>query len=337
MISPKKPYCIFTGDTLLIGDTGKPDANQQSDINLANKQLYASLQKLIKLPADIILYPTHSQNHHCGPKVKEQRVSSTLKEAIELAPNIKLSENDFIAQVKPQPGFPYMKELVQINLQKVAKFNDLLSQCLIPLSLQEFESKKKTTFVLDTRKKEHFMEESIPGTISVNIYTMNSELWAPRMVPPKQKILLITEPNNELEAVTRLLRIGIDQIQGFLIGGIETWKSKNPIIKGQYIQANTLKDDDLKGKFIIDVRNPPEFAEGHIIGAASHPLPQLEESLKKNNNLFPRDQDIQVICLGGDRATISTSILRNFGYTRIINYMGGYESIKEKNNLTIVK
>lgn len=192
--------------------------------------------------------------------------------------------------------------------------------------------------VLDTRWKEHFMEESIPDTININIFKMNFELWASRLIPTTQKILLVTEQGSELETVIRLLRIGIQQIGGFLEGGIQEWKAKNnPTIKGKWIPVISQKDADLKDKYIIDARNPPEFAEGHIVGAQNSPLPALEDNLKKNKDLFPRDKDLYLICLGGDRATIFTSILRNYGYTRIINLMGGYEKIKEKNNLTILK
>lgn len=260
-----------------------------------------------------------------------------LKCVKELADNLKLSEQDFINQIKPQPQFPFMKELVQRNLGKVEKFDELVKKCLLPIPLTEFAGMKQSTFVLDTRWKESFMNESIPSTVNINIYKMNFELWACRIIPYQQKILLVTEPNSELETLTRLLRIGVDSVIGFLEGGIDEWKKKYPTIKGSYVPVTSLKDADLKDKYIIDGRNPPEFAEGHIIGAINHPLPQLEENLKKNKDLFPRDKDIYVICLGGDRATIFTSILRNYGYTRIINLMGGYEKIKEQNNLTIVK
>ncbi len=331
------PQAIFTGDTLFVGDVGRPDLAQNTNgttpVELATL-LYNSLQhKILPLPDHVIVYPAHGAGSSCGKQIGSEAYSTIGNEK---ATNYALqqpSETAFVAAVTeglPEPP-KYFAINAQINQQGYNSMSAILPIALQALSLEDFKIRKQdeNVVVLDTRPATEFTQGFVPASIFIGLEGRFAE-WAGNILPFDKSILLVASIGKEKEAVTRLARVGLDKVIGYLEGGFETWqKGGEPIDLIIDIEADELAmdlpfDDNL---VVVDVRKETEFAVGHVKDAINIPLTELTDV----GNMADIDdhQNIYLHCGGGYRSVIATSLLKQQGFHNVRNILGGWTAIKE--------
>ncbi|RAJ02445.1 glyoxylase-like metal-dependent hydrolase (beta-lactamase superfamily II) [Chitinophaga skermanii] len=333
------PKALFSGDTLFIGDVGRPDLAQKA----ANKTqeelaglLYDSLRdKIMTLPGDIIVYPAHGAGSACGKNMSKE-TSDTLQHQLDTnyALRADLDKATFIKEVTtgltPPPA--YFPLNVMMNKQGYDKIEDVLKRGQQALDVAQFEAIANETgaLLLDTRDPQTFAKGFIPNSINIGI-DGNFAPWVGTLIPSvKQEILLITEPGREEEVITRLARVGYDYTIGYLKGGFAAWQSAGKEIDAiPSVPAIELKDIDPAN--ILDVRKASEFNSEHIIGATNVPLDYINDELP----ILDKQKTYYVHCAGGYRSMIFNSILRARGYDNLVDVQGGFKSIKESGNFNI--
>lgn len=338
------PTAIFTGDTLFIGDVGRPDLAQHVVEGLTEEKLAAHLfdslrNKIMPLPDDIIVYPAHGAGSACGKNLSKE-TSDTLgnQKKTNYALNPALSKEEFIKEVltglMPPPG--YFPKNVLMNIQGYDSIDEVINRGCKALSPAAFEATANETraLILDTRKPTAFGEGFIPNSINIGI-DGSFAVWVGTLIPDiKQQILLVTEPGREQEVVTRLARVGYDHTIGYLEGGFEEWKNAgkqiNTIqsITAEEFAAAEEKDPDIN---ILDVRKKSEYVSEHIINAVNAPLDYINESML----LVNKDKTYYVHCGGGYRSMIFASILKARGYDNLIDVDGGFTAIKNSGKFKI--
>lgn len=337
-----KPYCVFTGDTLFVGDVGRPDlfSGDRSKEELAGL-LYDSLNTKIKaLPDDVIVYPAHGPGSACGKNLGKETFSTI---GAQKETNYALKDQTKEAFVKelttglstPPAHFPIN---ASINQKGYEALDDVLARGLKPLSVAEFKEQAadERTWILDTRPSTIFTQGFVPDSISIGLDGRYAE-WAGTLLPFHQPLLLVAEKGKEEESVTRLARVGIDSIIGHLEGGFEAWQAAGEKIdliidvEPDELAMDMPHDPKLE---VIDVRKPGEFEAGHIQGATSTPLDTLADplvlaSVSDDNNLY-------VHCAGGYRSVIAASLLKRQGFHNLRNVLGGFGKMKDVKGLKIV-
>ena len=337
------PYAIFTGDTLFVGDVGRPDlsSGNLSQEDLA-AMLYDSLQKKIApLPDNIILYPAHGPGSSCGKNLGPDTFS-TLGE--ERKTNYALrasSREEFIKAVTEGLNAPpqYFSVNARINKEGYESLDEVMENAMKPLSIEAFKKliADENTICLDTRVSSLFVDGFIPGSINIGLDGRFAE-WAGSLLPFDKPFVLVTEPGKEKESVVRLARVGFAQMSGFLEGGFAKWKeSGEPIDLIVNIEADEFAMDlpfDIKLK-VVDVRRETEFADGHVAGARNIPLETLTDPGAMAE--FEDADNIYVHCAGGYRSTIAASLFKRQGIHNLHNIIGGWDSIKKLDGIDIVK
>ena len=333
-----KDYAIFSGDTLFLGDVGRPDLAQKA-ANMTQEQLagmlYESLNnKIMPLADDVIVYPAHGAGSACGKNMMKETVD-TLGNQKRL--NYALNQPDkasFIQAVTegllPPPVYFGMN--VAMNKKGYESFESVLNNGMRALTADEFEVAAETSggaIMLDTRDASSFYKGFIPQSINIGI---NGDFapWVGALVGNvNQPILLITEQGQEEETVTRLTRVGFDQILGHLKGGIQTWidagkelDTVNRISAAQFADVVDVNKD-----VVVDVRRESEYAAEHVEYAYSKPLAYINEWVKDIN---PKEHFF-LHCAGGYRSMIASSILQARGYRNFTEIDGGFKSIAETN------
>ena len=338
-----KPHAIFTGDTLFVGDVGRPDlsSGDLSREELASL-LYDSLQgKIAVLPDDVIVYPAHGQGSSCGKNLGPESYSTIGEQKqTNYALQVK-SKEDFIREVtEGLSDFPsYFPINAKINKEGYDSLDAIMQQGMTPLTVAEFKSKAQGTdiIILDTRRPEIFTEKFIPGSVNIGLEGRFAE-WAGSLLSFDKPILLVTEEGQEKETIIRLARVGFSKMIGYLSGGFESWKnSGEPIDMIINIEPDELAmdipfDDRL---VIIDVRREPEFADGHVRGAINIPLEEMTDPASMAN--IEDDHNVYVHCAGGYRSVIAASLLKRQGIHNLRNILGGWNNIKEQEKITIDK
>jgi len=336
-----KEHCIFTGDTLFVGDVGRPDlfSGNMSKEDLA-AMMYDTLQHKIKsLNDDIIVYPAHGPGSACGKSLGPDTYSTI---GVQKATNYALkdmSKEDFIRSLTAGLNAPpsYFPINARINKEGSASLDNLFEKGLKPLTVAQFaQLVKEDTWVLDTRRETEFTQGFVPGSISIGLNGRFAE-WAGTMLPYDQPLLLVTDEGMEKETITRLARVGLDTVAGYLDGGLAAWAAA-----GQPIDliidvdpdelAMDLPHDNLLE--IIDVRKPGEFDAGHVKGAINVPLDTLADPL--NVAMIDDESNLYVHCAGGYRSVIACSVLKKHGYHNLRNVTGGFAKIKEEKGITVV-
>lgn len=337
------PQALFTGDTLFVGDVGRPDL---SSGNLTKEELasmlYDSLQqKIIPLPDDVIIYPAHGAGSSCGKNLGPETYS-TLGEQKQtnyaLQPQ---SREEFVNAVIDGLALPpqYFPINARINKEGYDSLDEILQKGLTPLSVADFKEKisRDEMIILDTRKASDFTPEFVPGSISIGLEGRFAE-WAGSLLPFNQPIVLVTEIGKERETVVRLARVGFSLIEGYLDGGLPAWKKAGePIDMIIDVEPDELAMDlpyD-KNLVVVDVRRETEFADGHVRGAMNIPLNDMMDpgnlsSLEEHLNLY-------VHCAGGYRSVIASSLLKRQGIHNLRNVLGGWGVIKDQKGIEIVK
>jgi glyoxylase-like metal-dependent hydrolase (beta-lactamase superfamily II)/rhodanese-related sulfurtransferase len=328
-------YALFSGDTLFIGDVGRPDLAQKSE-SLTMEQLAAKLyhslrHKIMTLADNVLVYPAHGAGSACGKHMSKETISTIGEQkANNYALRKDMTEDEFIKEVTdgllPPPGYFGMN--VQMNKSGYDSIQEVLKRGVNPLSLDEFESivNHNSAIILDTRNAEDFAIAFIPNSINIGLDGQFAP-WVGALIPNvKQPIVLITEKGREEEAVTRLARVGYDLVVGFLIGGIDTWiNSKKDVDKITRISADQVAQKMDEGFQIIDVRKPGEYSAEHIEGAENIPLDFLNEHM----NNFPKDIPFILHCAGGYRSMVAASILKSRGIANFMEVRGGFNAISK--------
>ncbi|MBS1916221.1 MAG: MBL fold metallo-hydrolase [Bacteroidetes bacterium] len=338
-----KPHAIFTGDTLFVGDVGRPDL---SSGNLSKEELasmmYDSLQhKIMPLPDNVIVYPAHGPGSSCGKNLGPNTYSTIADEKegnYALKPQ---SREDFIKAVTDGLTAPpqYFPINAKINKEGYESLDDVLLNGLKALSIDEFKSwiKNEDVILLDTRNSSEFTEGFVPGSISIGLDGRFAE-WAGSLLPFDKPIILVTEHGKEKESAVRLARVGFDKMRGYLDGGFEAWKKAgNPIDMIINVEADELAMDlpfD-KNILVLDVRREPEFADGHVRNAVNIPVSDLTDPASMAN--IEDNQNVYVHCAGGYRSIIASSLLKRQGIHNLRNVVGGWNSIKQQEKIETEK
>ena len=332
-----KDHAIFTGDTLFVGDVGRPDlAQKDNEITIEDLagMLYDSLhQKIMPLADDVIVYPAHGAGSSCGKNLGSETFSTigTQKQTnYALQPQTK---EDFIIAVTDGLAAPpqYFPINAKINKEGYESLDTVLANGLKALTVAAFKE-QITTFepvILDTRNATLFTQGFIPGAISIGLEGRFAE-FAGSILPFDKAILLVCEPGTEKESIVRLARVGFENMIGHLAGGFDAWaKAGEPIDLIIDVEADELAMDlpfD-PNMVIVDVRKTSEFDKGHIKEALTIPLDELTDPASMAN--FDDNQNIYIHCAGGYRSVIASSLIKRQGIHNIRNVIGGFKAISE--------
>ena len=329
-----KQEALFTGDTLFIGDVGRPDLAAKSELTTEDLAgyLYDSLHtKIAPLNDDVIVYPAHGAGSACGKNMSSE-TSDTLGNQKQTNYAFKLKKEDFIRELITGLAMPpsYFPKNVAMNKQVNEDYNTIIERGTKSLSVSEFEelANKDEVLMLDTRSNAAFTSGSIPGALFVGLDGQFAQ-WVGALIPSiDQKIVFLAEEGREEEVVIRLSRVGYDKSIGFLQGGLEAWKSAGKETVGiQEVSAQEFIDGLANGSIEnpVDVRKPGEFAGSHVEGVTNLPLDQSRE----NTLELDSSKTYHIHCAGGYRSLIYASIARANGIENVVNVIGGYGEIKE--------
>ena len=326
------PKAVLTGDTLFIGDVGRPDllGARMSAQELAG-MLYDSLHgKLLALPDSVEVYPAHGAGSLCGRNISSE-TSSTIGQQRRFNYALKpMPKEEFVRMMTTDlPEAPaYFSRDVAINRDgapELAKLPD-------PAALQARDVdalRKKGAAVLDTRPAAQYGAGHIPGSLHIGLSGQFAS-WAGALISPQVPIVLVAEEEDQVrEARTRLARVGIENVAGYLAGGILEWdRAGLPLATMEQMSVEELDARIREGRAkVLDVRRPGEWQAGHIAGALHVPLNTLAEGAAT----LPKDEPLAVICAGGFRSSIATSVLEQQGFTKITNVVGGMAAWRNAN------
>lgn len=331
-----KEKAIFTGDTLFIGDVGRPDLAQKVIAELTQEKLAAHLfeslrNKIMPLSDDLIVYPGHGAGSACGKNMSKE-TTDTLghQKKVNYALNPSLSKEEFIKQVltglTPPPG--YFPQNVLMNIGGYDSFDNVLKKGTRALTVREFEAADEETnaLIIDTRKADDFRMGFIPNSVNIGI-DGSFAVWAGTLIPDvKQPLLIVADEGREEEIITRLARVGYDNALGYLKGGIEEWKKSGketdsiPQVTAEDL-AQLMKANSVN---VLDVRKASEYYSEHIVDAINAPLDYVNDSMTK----VDKNKTYYVHCAAGYRSMVFISILQARGYRNLIDVKGGFGAIK---------
>ena len=328
--SSDAPHAVLTGDTLFIGDVGRPDLQASigfSASELASK-LYDSLyDKLLPLPDDTKVYPAHGAGSLCGRKMSKETVS-TIGEQRRLNYALQpMDRDEFVKLVTTDlPELPsYFSYDAVLNTKERQTLDESLQRALKPLSIDEvLAAKADGAQVLDTRDPGDFARAHLAGSISIGLGGQYAS-WAGTLLSRDRPIILVAEPGSEQESAMRLGRIGLDNVTGYLESGLQAIEKRRELAEGwdrvvPAALAEALASDD--PPVVLDVRKPAEHRTNRIEGSINVPLNHLQERI----NEIPRDRKLMVHCAGGYRSAIAASILQREGFTKLEELVGGIGS-----------
>ena len=333
-----KDHAIFTGDTLFLGDVGRPDLAQKSD-DLTMEDLagyaYDSLRnKIMPLADDVIVYPAHGAGSACGKNMMKETVDTLgNQKKVNYALRDDMTKEEFIKEVTDGLSAPpaYFPLNVKMNREGYEPLDVVMENAKQALSPEAFEmlATETNALVLDVRHQSVFKKGHIPRSIFIGLKGSFAP-WVGELIKDvNQKILLVVKEENLEEAVTRLSRVGFDKVIGYLEGGIDAWeaagKSLDQIdsIDARPLSIHQKENDSIS---IMDVRKESEYAAEHIADCNNVPLSKLNEHLSS----IPEDQPVHVHCAGGYRSVIAISILKSRGIHNLIDVNGGYAAMKKE-------
>ncbi len=331
-----KPHALFSGDTLFIGDVGRPDLAQKKGVltkeDLAG-MLFDSLRtKIMPLPDDVIVYPAHGAGSACGKNMSKETWDTLGNQKKTNYALQAQTREEFIQKVTegllPPPA--YFAKNAQINKKGYEKsYYDVMAQAR-PLSVEAFETAANETgaVVLDVRDKYEFAEGFIPNSIFIGLDGQFAP-WVGALIPDlTQPILVVAPKGREEEAVRRLSRVGFDNTIGYLDGGFEAWKATGKEVDTlPYVTAAEFAERLEKGevKQILDVRKPTEFQGEHVEGAVNFPL----DFISQNMNQISPNEEYYLHCRSGYRSTIACSILKARGFDKLVDVIESFDKIRE--------
>lgn len=329
-----KEHAIFSGDTLFLGDVGRPDLAQKgkdlTQEDLAG-MLYDSLQnKILPLSDDIIVYPAHGAGSACGKNMQKETVDILGNQK---KTNYALNQPDkesFVREVLDGLSAPpkYFGMNVAMNKSGYESFENVKNKGLNPVSVQDFENVAEVSgaLILDTRNAADFHKGFVPNSINIGLKGDFAPWVGALIVDVKQPLLLITDSGSEEETITRLARVGFDNVIGYLDGGFESWKnSGKEIDEIRRISADEFSKEIHENSTVIDVRKPTEYEAEHVNEAFSKPLNTINDWM---SNIDDKEH-FYVHCAGGYRSMIAASILNSRGIRNFTEIEGGFNKIKE--------
>ncbi len=339
-----KQTALFTGDTLFIGDVGRPDLAQHVISDLTEEilagHLYDSLRdKIMPLSDDIIVYPAHGAGSACGKNMSKE-TSDTLgnQKKINYALNLALTKEAFIKEVLAGLVAPpiYFPKNVMMNIKGYDSIDNVLTRGTHALSPEEFEAAANETgaIIIDTRNPKEFATGFIPNSINIGI-DGSFAVWVGTLITDiNQQILIVTTSGREQEVITRLARVGYDHTIGYLEGGIDNWKNAGKeidtisTVSVEEFAAIEAQHPEIN---ILDVRKKSEYFSEHILNAENLPLDFINDNMQH----IDKDKTYYVHCAGGYRSMIFSSILRARGYHNLIDVDGGFAAIKKSEKFKI--
>ncbi|MFT4061716.1 MAG: MBL fold metallo-hydrolase [Edaphocola sp.] len=336
------PYCVFTGDTLFVGDVGRPDlfSGNMGKEELAG-MLYDSLNEKIKtLPDNVIVYPAHGPGSACGKNLGKETYSTIGAQKESNYALLAGDKQQFIKDVTTGLAAPpaYFPLNAQMNAKGYDSLEEVKKTALRALPVEAFEqAAKEGAVILDTRPSSIFTEGFVPDAISIGLDGRFAE-WAGSIVPFDKEIILVTEIGKEEETVVRLARVGLDKIAGYLAGGFDAWaaagKKTDMIIdvEPEELAIDMPFDNKL---LVLDVRKPAEFENGHVKGAQNLPLNEMTNPLHMAQ--VDDAANLYVHCAGGYRSVIACSLLKREGFHNLRNVLGGYGKIKDVQGVPVTE
>ena len=334
-----KDYALFSGDTLFLGDVGRPDLAQKA-AHMTQEQLagilFDSLRtKIMPLADDVIVYPAHGAGSACGKNLSKETVGSIGEQkATNYALRANMTRDEFIAEVTdgllPPPAYFPMN--VKLNKEGYANVEDIISEAK-PFDAKTFElvANETEALILDVRHQDDFAKGHIPKSIFIGIDGQFAPWVGALILDIKQPILLVTPVGREEETIMRLARVGYDNTVGYLKGGFESWKNAGlEFDTVTSVSAEKLDEilkqvqNDNEKVPVFDVRKPGEYAAEHILDVPSTPLDFINDHLSE----FPKEETFYVHCAGGYRSMIAASILKSRGYHNVVDVLGGFLAIK---------
>ena len=328
-----KEHAIFSGDTLFIGDVGRPDLAQKGTLtqNDLAGYLYDSLRtKIMTLPDDVIVYPAHGAGSACGKNMSKETTDLLgNQKRTNYALRADMTKEEFIKEVTDGllPPPKYFAQNVAMNKSGAKSLDEIMEKGNVALDVDTFEAmaNHEGALVLDTRKAQQFAEDHIPNSIFIGI-DGNFAPWVGALIPDlKQPIVFIAEEGREEEVVVRLSRVGYDNTPGYLQGGIATWKaSGKETDQVVSIPASQFAEEYKTGKLnVLDVRKPTEFEAEHVEEAINLPLDYINENMGQVNDAT----SYHIHCAGGYRSMIAASIFKSRGIHNVIDVQGGFKAI----------
>jgi hydroxyacylglutathione hydrolase len=336
------PHAIFTGDTLFVGDVGRPDlsSGNMSSEELAGIMFDTIKNKIMPLADNIIVYPAHGAGSSCGKNLGPNTFSTIGEE----------KRNNYALQFKDKEAFikavteglteapRYFAVNARINMQGYNSLDTIKQKGLTPLSITDFKKLLgEEALILDTRHASLFTQGFIPGAVFIGLEGRFAE-WAGSLLPFNKSIILVTEAGMEEETLIRLSRVGFDHIAGYLQGGFDTWKNAGEKVDMIIdVEADELAMDlpHDPNMVVLDVRRETEYADGHVKEAQNMPLDEMTDVA--NIAIFDDTQNLYVHCAGGYRSVIAASLLKRQGVHNLRNVLGGWSKIKDEKNITIEK
>lgn len=331
-----KEYAIFSGDTLFLGDVGRPDLAQKA-ANLTQEQLaeklFESLRtKIMTLPDDVIVYPAHGAGSACGKNMRKETVGSIGEEkATNYALRADMTKEEFVKEVTygllPPPQ--YFPLNVMLNKKGYEDIDEVLNKGLTGMSPEAFEVAANETgaIVLDVRNQSEFAKGFVPRSIFIGIDGGFAPWVGALIADIKQPILLVAPIGREEEVITRLSRVGFDNVIGYLDGSFDAWKNSGK----DYDSVETIRAEDFAKLYnsekirVMDVRKSSEYLSEHVVDAINAPLDYLNDHLAE----FDKDKTNFVHCAGGYRSMIANSILKSRGIHNVVDVLGGFGAIKK--------
>ncbi len=327
-----KDYAIFSGDTLFLGDVGRPDLAQKA-ADMTQEQLAALLykslrEKIMPLSDDLIVYPAHGAGSACGKNLSKETVGTLGEQKkTNYALRADMTVDEFVKEVTTGllPPPIYFPENVRLNKEGYKNIDEIIDNNR-PLTPEEFKQLAQEAMILDVRDAESFAKEHIPGSIFIGI-DGGFAPWVGALIPDiNQPIILVTPQGREEETITRLSRVGYDNTLGYLKDGFESWTAVGFETDSiQRISAEELEKLINNGeKNVIDSRKPGEYNSMHIKDVPNLPLDYINEQIEQ----YPTKETTYLHCAGGYRSMIAASILKARGYHNIIDVRGGFGAIK---------
>lgn len=336
------PYCLFSGDTLFVGDVGRPDlfSGNLSKEDLAG-MMYDSLNQKIKaLPDSVIVYPAHGPGSACGKNLGKETFSTIGAQ----------KENNYALKDMTKPEFiqavttglniapAYFPINAKMNAGGYESMENIKKKALRPFTVEEFEEKIKSgNLILDVRPPTTFTEGFIPGSVNIGINGRFAE-WAGKLLSYDQPLLLVTELGKEEETIIRLARVGFEKVEGYLKGGFEAWKKEEKEVDLIIdISADELAMDipfDSKLE-VIDVRQQGEYMTNHVKDAHLMPLDELINPLMLAQ--IDEQKNMYVYCAGGYRSVTACSIMKKEGFHNVRNILGGFSEIQKEKGIKFSK
>ena len=329
-----KIHCIFSGDTLFIGDVGRPDLAIKSDYSREDLAalLFDSLRnKIMPLPDTTIVYPAHGAGSACGKNLSEERFDTLgNQKKTNYALRADMTKEEFVTEVldglvdAPQ----YFAKNAAMNKNGYNNIEEVLEQGTKEIGLSQFKDiiAQDDVLILDTRTEQEFVQAHVPNSLFIGI-NGGFAPWVGTLIEDlNQKMVLVCPVGKEAETVTRLARVGYDNCIGYLAGGFETWLNTGEnIARIRSIDVKTF--EEINPTNVVDVRKQGEWNASHLVNAALLPLDNILENYME----YSREKDTFIHCAGGYRSVIACSILLQHGMDNIINIEGGFSKIKECN------